>query len=297
MKRREFNKKLGLGIAATTMLPFQAFPFNSSNSLDRIAMSTVNFRERFHQTRSKDLREEYDALTLLEIPKYFSERFSLKNVEFWSKHFESTDKDYLEELKEAIQKQKSTLINIQLDESYQIGATDETERMESLALVLKWVEVAKTLGSGGIRVNPGNGNPKFAIEALKIINDAAKKTGLILMVENHFGMEMNPNLHLKIIKEVGGNCYSLPDFGNYSDENRYESLRKIMPLAYQISAKTIAFDDKMNHLSFDFDQCMQIAKENEFKGIYSVEQWSRETVTGREEAIADWMIEKVKGYL
>ena len=70
-----------------------------------------------------------------------------------------------------------------------------------------------------------------------------------------------------------------------------------MPHAYQVSAKTMAFDADMNHLSFDFDQCMKIAVESGFKGIYSVEQWSREPVTVSDEAIADWMIAKIKTYL
>jgi hypothetical protein len=90
--------------------------------------------------------------------------------------------------------------------------------------------------------------------------------------------------------------YTLPDFGNYSDDIRYEALRKIMPFAYQVSAKTIDFDDQMNHISFDFDQCMQISVKSGFQGIYSVEQWSPRPVEASDEAIADWMIEKVKAY-
>lgn len=297
MKRREFNKKFGMAVALSAWFPYTKRIFETDNPFAKIAMSTVNFRERFRQTRAQEFKDDFDELTLLDIPEYFGDRFGLSNVEFWSKHFDSIQNSYLSELKKAIKKNKSRLINIQLDESYEIGSPDDVVRKESLALVLKWVDAAKILGSGAIRVNPGNGEPQYAIEALKIINKRAMKQGLILMVENHFGMEMDPAVHLKIIKEVGKNIYTLPDFGNYDDDKRYESLKRIMPYAYQISAKTMTFDEHMNHMSFDFDRCMQIAKGAGFKGIYSVEQWSPEPVTGREEAIADWMIEKIKNYL
>lgn len=268
----------------------------SNKPKDRITMSTVNFRERFAQTKSSENAYTSSSLTLLQIPEYFANRFGLKQVEFWSKHFESISPSYLKELKAAIAKNKSKLVNIQFDEDYQIGSPDEALRKKSLDLALAWVDAAHFLGSGAFRVNPGNGDVAHAITSLKAINKLCKSKGMILMVENHFGMEMNPDIHLRIIREVG-DIYTLPDFGNYNNANRYDALKKIMPYAYQVSAKTMAFDAKLNHVSFDFDQCMKICVDAGFKGIYSVEQWSKEPIKENEEAIADWMIAKIKTYL
>jgi len=265
----------------------------NDDPLKRIGMSTVNFRNRFSQTR-KPGQSVNEILTLDKIPEYFADRFNLHNVEYWSRHFDSTDKIYLRELKNAIKKSRSKLINIQLDEKYQLGDHDPEIRKESLALVMKWVDVAHQLGSGGLRVNPGKGDPEYAIEALKKINRAAKSKGIVLMTENHFGMEMDPDLHLRIVKEVGDNMYTLPDFGNYPDEDRYSALKKILPYAYQVSAKTAEFDEHMHHVSFDFEKCMKLAINSGFKGIYSVEQWSPESQNVSDEAIADWMIAQVK---
>lgn len=296
MNRRTFHKHLGAIATGLTLQPAFALPFSNSPA-DRITMSTVNFRERFAQTRTKDAPDNITPLTLLKVPQYFRERFGLQQVEFWSKHFESTSPDYLKDLKAAIVKSKSRLVNIQFDEDYQIGSPDEDVRNKSLKLAMEWIDAAKFLGSGAIRVNPGNGEVGYAISSLKKINDACKSKGLVLMVENHFGMEMNPDIHLQIIREVGSNIYTLPDFGNYDEEIRYAALKKIMPFAYQVSAKTMAFDEKLNHVSFDFDRCMKICADSGFKGIYSVEQWSREPVKENDEAIADWMIERIKTYL
>src|SRR5687767_9473430 len=287
MKRRTFQKNVGILAAALFLRPSYGLPL-SNKPADRITMSTVNFRERFAQTKTNDALYAASPLTLLNIPEYFADRFGLRQVEFWSKHFESLNREYLKDLKTAIAKSKSKLINIQFDEDYQIGSPDENIRKKAISLALQWVDAAHYLGSGAFRVNPGNGEVGHAISSLKTINEACKAKGLILMVENHFGMEMNPDIHLQIIREVG-NIYTLPDFGNYDNDVRYAALKKIMPYAYQVSAKTMAFDEKLNHLSFDFDQCMKIAADSGFKGIYSVEQWSREAIKVSDEAIADWM--------
>lgn len=296
MNRRTFQKQLGLLTVGLTFRQMFASP-SSNVAADRITMSTVNFRERFAQTKSKEASANLSPLTLLQVPQYFRERFGLQQVEFWSKHFESISPAYLKDLNGALTKSKSRLVNIQFDEDYQIGSPDEAIRNKSLKLAMDWVDAAKFLGSGAIRVNPGNGEVEHAITSLKKINEACKSKGLILMTENHFGIEMNPDVHLRIVREVGDNMYTLPDFGNYDNDVRYSALKKIMPFAYQVSAKTMAFDEALNHVTFDFDQCMKICVDSGFKGIYSVEQWSREPIKENDEAIADWMIGRIKTYL
>lgn len=296
MNRRTFQKQLGLLTVGLTFRQMFASP-SSNVAADRITMSTVNFRERFAQTKSKEASANLSPLTLLQVPQYFRERFGLQQVEFWSKHFESISPAYLKDLNGALTKSKSRLVNIQFDEDYQIGSPDEAIRNKSLKLAMDWVDAAKFLGSGAIRVNPGNGEVEHAITSLKKINEACKSKGLILMTENHFGIEMNPDVHLRIVREVGDNMYTLPDFGNYDNDARYSALKKIMPFAYQVSAKTMAFDEALNHVTFDFDQCMKICVDSGFKGIYSVEQWSREPIKENDEAIADWMIGRIKTYL
>ena len=295
MNRRTFSRNVGLMSAALMFRPSFSHA-SSAGTSDRLTMSTVNFRERFVQTKTNDIAYNAGPLTLLKIPQYFSERFGLNQVEFWSKHFESLSPNYLKDLKASLRKNKSKLVNIQFDEDYQIGSPDEAIRKKSLGLALEWLEAAHFLGSGAFRVNPGNGEVGHAINSLKVINQACKSKGLVLMVENHFGMEMNPDIHLQIIREVG-DIYTLPDFGNYDNAARYDAMKKITPFAYQVSAKTMAFDENLKHISFDFDQCMKICVDSGFKGIYSVEQWSREPIKENDEAIADWMIARIKTYL
>jgi len=64
--------------------------------------------------------------------------------------------------------------------------------------------------------------------------------------------------------------------------------------AYLVSAKTVEFNENLEHVTYDFDRCVQMAERAGFKGIYSVEQWSREDLRVDPEQVIDWMLEHVR---
>ena len=130
MNRRTFNKSLGAIAGALVLGQTYGQPV-SLKPEDRLTMSTVNFRERFVQTKSTDESFNKAPLSLEQIPEYFRDRFGLSKVEFWSKHFESLSPSYLKDLKRTLQKAKSKLVNIQFDEDYQIGSPDESVRRKA----------------------------------------------------------------------------------------------------------------------------------------------------------------------
>lgn len=267
------------------------------DKMDRLCMSTVIFRYRFKQTKPREIETISNELQLLDVPAYYSKRFKLKNLEFWSNHFESLETAYLTELKNKVKSAKTRLVNIQADSDYDMATTNEEQRLAHIEQVKKWIDAAAFLGAVSIRVNPGraNGSVEKSIGSMKEINRYTKSKGLVLLTENHFGIEMNTDVHLRILKEAGPeNIYTLPDFGNYPKSRMYESLQKIMPYAYMVSAKAVQFNENMEHLSFDFDKCVQLAEQAGFKGIYSVEQWDGKYMDLDHEKVADWLIEHVK---
>jgi sugar phosphate isomerase/epimerase len=174
---------------------------------------------------------------------------------------------------------------------------NEEERQRSLATVRQWIDAAALLGSKAVRINPGKagGSIDQSIASMKEVNAHCRSKKLPLLTENHFGLEMNPDVHLQIRAAAGpGNVYTDPDFGNYPVETMWESLAKILPYAYVVSAKAVDFDDQGTHLSYDFDRCVQLCERAGFKGIYLVEQWSRKEQTFDAEKIADWMLQQVR---
>jgi sugar phosphate isomerase/epimerase len=259
-------------------------------------MSTVTFRDRFKQTKPAAIALQ-NELTLLSVPAYYRERFGVRNLEFWSNHFESLDSAYLQELRASVKAAGTQLVNIQVDADYDLASTNEEERQRSLKVAREWIDAAVALGSRAIRINPGktNGSVEKSIASMKEVNQYCKSKGLPLLTENHFGLEMDPDIHLRIIEEAGPeNIYTLPDFGNYPAATMWKALAKILPHAYLVSAKAVEFNAEMKHVSYDFDRCVQLAERLGFTGIYSVEQWSREKLHVDSEKVVDWMLERVR---
>ena len=267
---------------------------------DRVGMGTVIFRNRFEQTRPKAGAAPANPLTLLQVPEYYRERFGVRHLEFWSYHFESLENPYLVELRERVKAAGAALINVQVDVPYDLASADEAERQRSLATVRQWIDAAALLGSRAIRINPGKpeGSVDQSIASLKEVNRYCQSKRLPLLTENHFGLEMNPDVHLRIREAAGPrNVYTLPDFGNYPLDSMWESLAKIIPHAYAVSAKAVDFNAQGEHLSYDFDRCVRMCERAGFKGVYLVEQWSRKDQEFDAEKMADWLLQRVRANL
>jgi sugar phosphate isomerase/epimerase len=296
MQRRGFLVRAGGLMLAVSVTSSRT---HAKSTSDRIGLGTVSLRDRFEQTRAQGATLTH-PLTLLEVPSYYRERFKVRQLEFWSKHFESLEPSYLKELRRCIAAARAELINVQVDADYDLASTDETTRQRSLATVRQWIYAAALLGSRAIRVNPGRtkGSIEQSIASMKEVNRYCQAKRLPLLTENHFGIEMDPAVHLRIREAAGpGNLYTLPDFGNYPVDTMWESLAKILPYAYVVSAKAVDFDAQGTHVSYDFDRCLRLCEDAGFKGIYLVEQWSRQEQPVDSGKIADWMLERTRAFL
>jgi sugar phosphate isomerase/epimerase len=295
MNRRTFLFRSSALAVTAWLAPRAGLGASAPVAADRLAMGTVLFRYRFKQTRPKTITPLGSELTLLDVPQFYRDRFGLSQVEFWSNHFESTDPTYLDALKAKLRAARSTLVNVQVDATYNLASPDDAQRRTSLATAKTWIDAAAHLGATAVRVNPGNGPIEHSIASLKEANSYAKARGLPLLTENHFGIEMNPDVHLRIREEAGpDNLYTLPDFGNYAHAVRFGALEKILPYAWLISAKAADFSEKLEHVSYDFDACVRLAEKSGFKGVYSVEQWSRQEQSLDYEKVGDWLLEHVR---
>jgi sugar phosphate isomerase/epimerase len=294
MRRRSFLVRIG-SVLITVTGADSAHAARSAS--DRVGMGTVIFRNRFEQTKPKGTGVLANPLTLLEVPAYYRERFAVRKLEFWSNHFESLETAYLKDLRSRVKSARAELINVQVDADYDLASTDEAKRQQSLETVRKWIDAAAYLGSQAVRVNPGraSGSVERSITSMKDVNRYCRSKRLPLLTENHFGLEMNPEVHLQIRAGAGpGNVYTLPDFGNYPVDTMWDSLARILPYAYLVSAKAVDFDEQGRHLSYDFDRCLRLCTDAGFKGIYLVEQWSRKDQVFDSEKIADWLLQHVR---
>ena len=287
MKRRPF-----LTVAAASLALPQILVARSGNPMDRIAMSSVTFRFRFAQT-SPDGKGD---LKLVEVPSYFADTFGLTNVEFWSKHFESQETAYLDQLKARLSGAKTKLINLHVDVQFNLADPDPAKRAAGIQLCRSWIDSAAHLGSPSLRVNSGRGDKASCVASLKELTAYAKSRGLLLLVENHGGLSAEPDQLLALIAEVGdSDLRILADYANWPEGmDIYDALRKVTPKTHLISAKTKEFNAAGEHVSYDFDKCTRLAEEAGFTGIYSAEQWAKENNPADFEQAARWMIERLR---
>jgi len=294
MKRRQFIQKSGVAAGVVLAAPTFFTACSGTDSMSRIGLTTVVFRNRFLGTNPD---ASGDLLSLKMIPEYFRDRFGIYQPEFWSEHFESREPSYLKELKSALDGSRSTLINIQVDTPGK-DMSDPENGNSALAVeeIKEWIDVGAFLGSKMIRGSFMQYSLEEGIKSTRALVKYAAGKGITLLSENHFDLLSVPGNHLKLAGEIKSDHFGLlADFGNYPEStDPYEALKMIAPYTLLVSAKTHAYNENYEHTSFDFDRCIRIMEEGGFKGIYSLEQWENGLPDYDFEKIVDWMIEHVK---
>jgi sugar phosphate isomerase/epimerase len=251
--------------------------------LERIAISTWSLHNYFHATRSSDFNLPGPMLALLDFPDLIVEKYKVHHFEFCTSHFGSTESTYLHEIKYALLRTGSTIVNIPVDikecgPEGTFSDPDWRKRKEALDAVKLWVDVAQTLGAKAVRVGPGKVDPRNlarALESYKAVAVYALAKGVRVLVENHggFGTE-HPEELVKLLKLAGpGSLGTLPDFSDFPDETtREEGLKMLFPYAATVChAKGLEFDADGTEKTYDFQKAMEIAKRAGFRGVYSIE--------------------------
>ncbi|MEA3462170.1 MAG: TIM barrel protein [Bacteroidota bacterium] len=297
MKRRRFIQNTGVAAGVLLAAPSVFTACAGSDSMSRIGLTTVVFRNRFLSTNPD---ASGDVLSLEKIPEYYQDRFGIHQPEFWSEHFESRETSYLNDLKKALDKNRCRLINIQVDTPGKDMSDPENENSAlAIAEIKEWIDVGAFLGAKMVRGSFMQHSLKEGIKSTNELVKYAKSRGITLLCENHFDLMSVPENHLKVAQEVGTDHFGLlADFGNYPETtDKYEALEMIAPYTLLVSAKTHGYDKNYEHTGFDFDRCVRIMEEGGFTGIYSLEQWEDGLPDYDYEKIVDWMITHVRANL
>jgi sugar phosphate isomerase/epimerase len=296
MKRRIFLHHSGMVAGSLLAAPSLLRGCTSPDPMSRLGITTVVFRNRFESTNPDVSSSE--AMTLLDIPEYFRDRFGIYQPEYWSEHFDSREPAYLKEVKNAIEKSHSTLINIQADTPGKDMSDPQNSRL-AIEEIKEWIDVGAFLGARMVRGSFMMHSLEEGIKSTRLLAKYAASKGIIFLSENHFDLMSIPENHLKVAQQVDSKNFGLlADFGNYPEStDKYEALRIIAPYTRLVSAKTHGYDENYEHTGFDFDRCVRIMEEGGFTGVYSLEQWENGLPDYDYERIVDWMIEHVQANL
>lgn len=300
--RREFLNQLGLtaaGLSLSSVLPTQTFADMTAKKFSfELSLAEFSFFPDIMGGK----------MTNLDFPARTKNDFGINVLEYVSMFFNNkhTDQAYLKELKQRTDDlgMKNNLIMV---DGANIADLDAAKRQKAVESHFAWVDAAKFLGCTAIRVNLGDtskaitGTPddpaeeaaKTAADGYHTLLEYAAKQHMNVIVENHFGNSTDIDWLVGVMKAVNmPNAGLLPDFGNFcrqrskpetndikgimntkciQEYDRYEGVKKMMPYAKGISAKTHKFDASGNETETDFRRMFKIIKDAGFKGYVGIE--------------------------
>jgi len=212
-------------------------------------------------------------ISLLDFPKIARDKFGMDAIELVSFQFESTERDYVDALKNKIEQNSQQVVHIAAGHG-NISQRDETQRLEDVKVLFGWLDLAVHFGAPAIRIDTGQQEGELdlsiTIDSYNRLATRARELGLRITLENHGGISGDPANLVQIVESVGpdvmGTC---PDFGNFAAETRYDDIETVAPYAVIVHAKTYEFGPDGEETTIDFSKCAQIFKG--FSGYWSVE--------------------------
>ncbi|WAC13998.1 sugar phosphate isomerase/epimerase family protein [Dyadobacter pollutisoli] len=294
--RRQFINQLGLATAGLSLASMDSLMARNTAAKFTFDISLAEFSFASELYGGK--------MTNMDFPARAKNDYDISILEYVSGFFNNkhTDQTYLSELKKRCDDlgMKNHLIMVDGENLTALAAAARQKAVESH---YPWVDAAKFLGCTAIRVNLGDamamlsgkkeeGTPEqlatAAVDGYGKLLEYAGKAGMNVIVENHFGVSTDPDWLVGVMKQLPAkNKGLLPDFGNFCAErskpatmdlkgimattcvkehDRYEGVKKMMPYARGISAKTHRFDDKGNDPETDFIKIFNIIKASGWTG-------------------------------
>jgi sugar phosphate isomerase/epimerase len=299
MKRREFLRNSAAGLLAAWGGGSVLAQTAQAAKLERIAISSYCFHNLFPKTRgSGGPAVEGKPLDLLALPEMFADRYGVHNLEVVAPHFASQEPAYLQEVVAQLKRTHSRIVDVPVDigelwDKPGLSAADERLRARAVSLYKPWFDTAHAVGARSVRCDPGKINSQDltpTIQSYRELAAYAKPRGLYVIVENHGGVgSEHPEELVRILHEAGDQTGTLPDFGNFPDEDtRVRGLTALFPLARTVChVRDTEGDGKGGLVHFDLARCLRISREAGYKGLYSIEAEARGDVYANVQYVLD----------
>jgi sugar phosphate isomerase/epimerase len=297
---------LAPGLASAESGP--AIPFPAAPR-ERVAVSAYPFRDFLVGWKGWDGKTPSSVpasqqMALKDFAAHAAERFKIYKVELWSPVFPSTDAKYLDELRGAIAKARSVVVDIGVDEGHSQYAVDPAERERAVTGSKRWIDVGAALGSPSIRTHidgAKDSKPDLgrAADTLTRVAEYAAKKNVVVHLENDNPVSEDPFFIASIIDKVNSPWLrALPDFGNSvaarDEDYAYRGIDAMFARAYGIChVKAGGVNPQEKVVPVDLARTFGILKKHGYKGFCSMEF---DQPGDPYKATAD-LIEKTIGYL
>ena len=222
-------------------------------------------------------------------------------VEILHRQMASEDAAYVNGLKKAAFRHGLALPMLSIHQDF--VTPDPAERQKDVEHTKRCIDLAAQLGAGAIRLNSGRWNTiksfddlmkvkgeeppiaghteeeafKWVIDSIHACLPAAEKAGVLLALENHWGLTTKPENLLRIYKAVNSPWLVINmDTGNFATDP-YAGIEMLAPHASIVQAKTYYGGGEWYTLDLDYPRIADILRKANFQGWVSLEMEGKES--------------------
>jgi len=222
-------------------------------------------------------------------------RMGFDGIEFLLRQFQSEENAYLQKLKRQAFHAGLDIMGFSTHQGF--VWPDPKTREEEVAKTIGQIELAYQLGIPTMRLNTGRWNTiksfddlmankgiepilegytedegfKWVIDSIEKCLPVAEKCGVVLGLENHWGLGRTADGVLRIVNAIHSPWLQITsDTGNFL-ENQYEQLEKMAPQTFLIQAKTYFGGGKWYTLEIDYPRVAEIFRKVNYRGYVSIE--------------------------
>src|SRR3954467_1846506 len=224
----------------------------------------------------------------------------VQGVDVLHRQMDSEEPSYIRKLKRHALSRGVALVCLSIHQDFVDPSAEE--RTKNVKHTIRCIELAAKLGIPCIRLNSGRWNTiasfddlmkargeepvlpgytesdgfKWCIDCIEKCLPKAAESGVILALENHWGLTRTPEGLLRILNAIqspwlGG----LMDTGNFL-EDPYPKLEKIAPKTVFVQAKTYYGGGEWYSLDLDYDRIAKILAAVNYNGYISLEMEGKE---------------------
>jgi sugar phosphate isomerase/epimerase len=210
----------------------------------------------------------------------------------WMKHLEAgySDDNFLARVKKAGEAVGLPFGCVAVDGAH-IYEPSEEARQANRARAYRWIDICQYLGATQVRIDTGLREDNWPDDVFAIIvegyNDViayAKKRGVEVLVENHWGPTKYAANVVKVLNAVPG-LGLLFDSLNWAPGTAESAWPQVVKYARLTHIKSYDFDDQGNETTHDAPKVIRLLRDSGYQGTWGIESTPNAGAAAEEESV------------
>jgi sugar phosphate isomerase/epimerase len=213
------------------------------------------------------------GVPLVDLPAQLAQH-QISTLEICHFHLPSTDPNYLQSLRQAIQSAGIELYSVLIDTG-DIAATGTEQRAADIQAIGEWIGIAAELGAGVVRISAGQQPPTPEViersgQQLHAFAQMATQHSVRVITENWQRTSQEAVDLLAILERCAGQVGLCADTGNAeATADKYATLAQLLPLASSVHFKA-RYGDDGQIMPDDLDRCLELIEQANFDGVITL---------------------------